>query len=69
MKYKIILQHMKMDQEILMFGNTEIEKNKFYRRESPVFYNNVDTEKLLVSNKISSGKKSFEYFIRYLCND
>ena len=69
MKYKIILQHMKMDQEILMFGNTEIEKNKFYCRESPIFYNNVDTEKLLVSNKISSGKKSFEYFIRYLCND
>ena len=55
MKYKIILQHMKMDQEILMFGNTEIEKNKFYCRESPIFYNNVDTEKLLVSNKISSG--------------
>ena len=30
---------------------------------------NVDTEKVLVSNKISFGKKTYEYFIGYFCND
>ena len=29
----------------------------------------MDTEKVLVSNNISSGEKSGKYFICYLCND
>ena len=27
-----------MSKEILMFGNTEIEKKKFYRSEIPIFF-------------------------------
>ena len=29
---------MKMSKEILMFGNTEIEKTKFYRQKTPIFW-------------------------------
>ena len=29
----------------------------------------IDTEKLLVSNKISFGEKNYKYFIGYLYND
>ena len=41
-----------MGKEILTFGNSEIEKNK-----APIFWGEVDIEKLLVSNKISFDKK------------
>ena len=48
-----------MGKEILMFNNIEIEKNKFYRHKAPIFLKDVDTEKTLVSNKISSGEKNY----------
>ena len=32
-----------MSKEILTFGNIEIEKNKFYRHESPIFLKDIDT--------------------------
>ena len=41
-----------------MFGNIEIEKNKFYHHKSRVTLKNVDAEKVLVPSKISFGKKS-----------
>ena len=34
---KNIFSNIKMSKEILMFGVTEIEKNKFYRYKSPTF--------------------------------
>ena len=47
-----------MRNEILTFGNIEIEKHKFYRHKSPVSLSDVDIEKvltrfLLVKNTIS----------------
>ena len=56
-----------MGKEILTFGNIEIGK-KNYHHKTPIFLGDVDTEKLLVSNKISSGEKNFKYFIGYLHN-
>ena len=50
-----------MGKEILTFENIEIEENKFYRHKSPILLNDIDTEKVLVSNQIS-----FSYFIGYL---
>ena len=47
-----------MGKEILMFGDIGIEKNKFYHHKSPIFKKDVDIEKVLVSNKFCSGKKS-----------
>ena len=46
-----------MDKEILMFGDTGIEKNKFYHDKSQISLKDVDTEKILVFNKSSSGEK------------
>ena len=40
-----------------MFGDTEIEENIFYRHKIPIFLEDVDIEKVLVSNKIYSGEK------------
>ena len=57
-----------MGKEILMFGDIEIEKNKFYRNKTPIFLKDVNIEKVLVSNKISFGEKNYRYFIDYLYN-
>ena len=57
-----------MGNEILTFDNIEIEKNKFYDNKIPIFLKDVDTEKVLVSNKTSFGEKNCKYFIGYLYN-
>ena len=41
-----------MGKEILTFGNIEIEKNKFYYHKNPAPLTDLNTEKVLVSNKI-----------------
>ena len=61
--------YIKMGQEILMFGDIEIENSKFYRHKTPILLKDVDIEKVLVSNKISFGGKDYNYFIGYLYND
>ena len=58
-----------MSKEILTFGDTEIEKTKFYRQKTPIFIKDVDIEKVLTSNKISFGEKNYKYFIGYMYND
>ena len=45
-----------MANKILTFGDIEIEQNKFYRHESTIFKKGLDIEKVLVSNKFSSGE-------------
>ena len=54
---------------MLTFGNIEIGKIKFYCNKTPIFLKDVYIEKVLVSNKISFGEKSYKYFIGYLHND
>ena len=44
-----------MGKEILMFDKIEIKKSKFYHHK---ILGDVDIEKVLVSNKISFGKKN-----------
>ena len=68
-KHKNLLARIKMGKQILTFGDIEIEKNKFHRNMTAVFFKDVDIEKKLASNKISFGKKSYKYFIGYLHND
>ena len=58
-----------MGEEILTFGDIEIETKKFYHHQSPILLKNVDIEEVLVSNKISSGEKNYKYFFGYLYND
>ena len=47
-----------MENEILTFGDIEVEKNKFYHDKSSIFLKDVDIEKLLVSSKIFSGEET-----------
>ena len=49
-----------MVEEILTFGDVEIEKNIFYHHESPIFLEDLDIEKVLVSNKISSDENNYK---------
>ena len=52
-----------MDKENLTFGDTEIEKKKFYHNKILVHLRDVGIKKALVANKISFGEKNYKYFI------
>ena len=41
----------------MTFGDTEIEKNRFYHNKIPILLKDADIDKLSVSNKISMVKK------------
>ena len=47
-----------MGKEILMLGDIETEKNKFFSHKSPILLKDVDIEKVLVSKNVSSGEKT-----------
>ena len=44
---------------------TETERYKFHQHKSPTLINNIDINKVAVSNKISFGKQDVKYFIGY----
>ena len=46
----------------------KLKKKKIYHHKNPTFGGDVDTEKVLVSNKISFGDKHYKYFIGYMYN-
>ena len=54
-----------MDQKIIKFDGTEIEKYKFHQHKSLVLIDNVDISQIVVSNKVSFGKRDFKYFIGF----
>ena len=54
-----------MNEELLIFGENRINKRKFHYTKTPIWINNEDIHKTLVSDKIAFGKKSYKYFIRY----
>ena len=45
--------------------DTEIEKPKFHQYKRPISINNIDINKIVVSNKVSLGQNGFKYFIGY----
>ena len=54
-----------MNKTIEKFGDTEIEKYKCHQHKSFISINNMDINKLVVSNKVSFSKKRFKHFIGY----
>ena len=52
-----------MCKEIITFDDTEIEKLKFYQQKSPISIGDVDINNMIVSNRVSFGKKSFKFSI------
>ena len=54
-----------MGKKIIKFNDTEIKKYKFHQHTSPILINNIDINKIVVSNKVPFNKRDFKYFIGY----
>ena len=48
-----------MEKTVIKLGDIEIEKQKFYQRKRPISIKNIDINKIVVSHKVSFGKKGF----------
>ena len=55
----------KIDKTGIKFSDIEIKNNKIHQCKKPVSMENIDISKIVVSNKVSFGKKGFKYFIGY----
>ena len=51
-----------MDKAIMKFGDIEIKKQTFYQHKRPILINSIDTNKIVVSSKVSFGKKDFNRY-------
>ena len=47
------------------FDYIEIEEFEFHQFESSISINDLDINKIIVSNKFPPGKQDFKYFIGY----
>ena len=45
-----------MDKKIIKLDGTEIEEYKFHQYKSPILINDMDMNKIVVSNKLPFGK-------------
>ena len=46
-----------INKEIITFGGIEIDKGKFPYSKYPMNIDNVDFDKMIISNQVSFGKK------------
>ena len=58
-----------MSKTNLNFGNIEVKKIAFHNSKYPINIEKVDIKKILMSNRVSHGKKVFKYFIYYKYDD
>ena len=65
-KHKNLLSHIKMGENILTFGDTEIEKNGFHRNKTPIPLRDIYWKRL---TRFLLVKKNYKYCIGYLYND
>ena len=54
-----------METIIIEFEDIDIQKQKFHQHIRPILMKIININKIVVSNKVSSGKKGFKYFIDY----
>ena len=54
-----------MEKTIIKFDGIKIPKQKFHQHKRPISIKNVDIDKIVVSNKVPSGTKGFNYIIGY----
>ena len=52
-------------EKVIKFGDIQIQKQKFHQHKGPISIKNIDSNKIVVSNKVSVSKKGFKYFIGY----
>ena len=54
-----------MGKETITFGDIEVEKQIFHSHKKPISIYDVNIDKIVISNKVSCGKRGFKYFIGY----
>ena len=54
-----------MDKKIIKFDDAEIEEFEFHQHKSPISINDINIDKIVVSDKLPFGKQDFKYFIGY----
>ena len=59
LKQKNFIIKYKNRKRYLTFGKIEIQKHKLYHYKKPISLKDVHIENVLISNKISSGKKKY----------
>ena len=52
-------------EEIIKFGDIEIQKQNLYQHKEPISIKNIDINKITAYNKVSFRKKGFKCFIGY----
>ena len=52
-----------MDKDFIKLDDNEIEKCNFHQNKSPISINDIDINKVVVSNKLPFVKQDFKYFI------
>ena len=48
-----------MGNGMIKFGDAEVEKHKFHQHKNPISIYDVDIDKIVISKKVSFGKKRF----------
>ena len=49
-----------MDKKIVKFDDIKIEKHEFHQHRNSILLKNIVINKIVVSNKVSFGKKGFK---------
>ena len=65
LNYIFFLMYMKRNKTMKPFGDPDIEKHKFHYHKNLISIDDVDIDKILISNKISCSRNGFKYFIGY----
>ena len=56
-----------MSKEIITFSYIKVEQHKFYQQKKPILIHDVSIDRIVVSNKVSFGKKK-EIILKKLCS-
>ena len=54
-----------MSEKTLKFNNVKINKKEFHKSKQAIDLDLVDTDKIVVSNKLKHSEEGFKYFIGY----
>ena len=54
-----------MEKIIIKFGDIKIKKQKLHQYKRPFSIDDIDVNKIVVSNKVSFDKNRFKYFTGY----
>ena len=57
-----------MDLKIIKFDDTDIEEYEFHKYKFSILINNIDINKIVITNKFPFGKQDFKYFTGYKDN-